>query len=309
MSQGLAHSQPSDEPCATRLDLAQAPSFEAAARTPVARTVGKPAADPTLSTRKLYAGDWAGFVAWCRVQQRAALPATDETLAAYLLAAAPTLSRGALGRRRAAIGAMHREASLPPPRLDAPSRKALRTVAKPSSGAAVLPPSPAVLQRAAVRCPRDLAGLRDRAVLLLVAAMRRPAEQRTSASQPDQDQPNAPTSVSSHPVIPRLSLLALAAEDVRFTESGMVLQLRTRTDGPVPDRTLAVLRAGAADLCPVRALEDWLRQSDTAFGPVFRKVDRWGNVEHAQLGPDAWHGILARRSGRTRPRSAGQRGA
>jgi len=243
------------------------------------------------------------------MQHRAPLPATAETLAAYLLAAAPTLSRGALGRRRAAIGAMHREAGLPPPRLDAPSRKALRTAAKPASGAAALPPSAAVLQRAAARCPRDLAGLRDRAVLLLVAATRLSVERRATAAPTDPDPANDPTATRSRPVIPRLSLLALAAEDVRFIEAGVVLQLRTRSEAPVPDRTLTLFRAGAADLCPVRALEDWLRQSDTAFGPVFRKVDRWGNVEHAQLGPDAWHGILARRSARTRPRSARQRGA
>ena len=36
--------------------------------------------------------------------------------------------------------------------------------------------------------------------------------------------------------------------------------------------------------------------SDTRFGPVFRKVDRWGNVEHRALGPDAVRRILARRS-------------
>jgi len=241
------------------------------------------------------------------MQHRAPLPATDETLAAYLLAAAPTLSRGALGRRRAAIGAMHREAGLSPPRLDATSRKALRDTARPANGAAALPPSAPVLQRAAARCPRDLAGLRDRALLLLVAATRPPVERRENAAPTDPDPANDPTATRGHPVIARLSLLALAAEDVRFTEAGMVLQLRTRSDGPVPDRTLAVLRAGAADLCPVRALEDWLRQSDTVFGPVFRKVDRWGNVEHAQLGPDAWHGILARRGGRPRPRLAGRK--
>jgi len=309
MSQGLVQSSPPDDSRILKSAVAPAPLSNVVTRASPARTVGKPAADPALSTRKLYAGDWAGFVAWCRVQQRAALPATDETLAAYLLAVAPTLSRGALGRRRAAIGAMHREAGLPSPRLDAPSRKALRTAAKPASSAATLPPSAAVLQRAAARCPRDLAGLRDRALLLLVGATRPLVERTKKATPSDPDQPNAPTLVTGHLVVPRLSLLALAAEDVRFTEAGVVLQLRTRSEAPIPDRTLTLFRAGAADLCPVRALEDWLRRSDTAFGPVFRKVDRWGNVEHAQLGPDAWHGILARRSGRTRPRSAGQRGA
>jgi hypothetical protein len=29
---------------------------------------------------------------------------------------------------------------------------------------------------------------------------------------------------------------------------------------------------------------------------VFRKVNRWGQVEHGRLAPDAWHRILARRA-------------
>ena len=62
----------------------------------------------------------------------------------------------------------------------------------------------------------------------------------------------------------------------------------------MPSRTVTLTRTIAAS-CPVRALEEWLRSSETAFGPVFRKVDRWGNVEHGWLGPDAWHRILARR--------------
>ena len=67
------------------------------------RVVGDPVADPTPATLKLYAGDWARFVTWCREQNRPSLPASSATLAAYLLAIAPGLSRGALGRRRAAI--------------------------------------------------------------------------------------------------------------------------------------------------------------------------------------------------------------
>jgi hypothetical protein len=48
----------------------------------------------------------------------------------------------------------------------------------------------------------------------------------------------------------------------------------------------------------VQALRDWLRASDTRFGPVFRKVDRWGNVEHRALGRDAVRRIVARRTPR-----------
>ena len=262
------------------------------------RVVGRPVAAPASSTLQLYAGEWAGFVAWCRHHGLAPLPATSDALAAYLLAAAPQLSRGALGRRRAAIGAMHRQANFPVPRLDAASRKALRTTARPvASSTAKGAPTAASLVRVAARCPRDLAGLRDRALLLLAAATRRSRRQRPEDGALPTDQPDSAGEPDAQVHVPRLFLLSLDAEDVRFTETGAVLRLKSRIDEPEPSRVVTLPRAIVANACPVRALEDWLRSSETMFGPVFRKVDRWGNVEHARLGPDAWRGILARRSG------------
>ena len=35
----------------------------------------------------------------------------------------------------------------------------------------------------------------------------------------------------------------------------------------------------------MRALEAWLEASGCRFGPVFRKVDRWGTIEHAGARP------------------------
>jgi integrase len=45
----------------------------------------------------------------------------------------------------------------------------------------------------------------------------------------------------------------------------------------------------------VRALEAWLQASSCRYGPVFRKIDRWGSVETAALHPYALPRILARR--------------
>jgi len=114
-------------------------------------------------------------------------------------------------------------------------------------------------------CPRDLAGLRDRALLLLLA----------EAS------------------LNRSKLTGLQAEHVRFTAPGVEL-LAENAEG-APKVVVTFLRKPDYAACPVRALEDWLRTSDTAFGPVFRKIDRWENVEHHRLGPDAIRRILLRR--------------
>ena len=48
----------------------------------------------------------------------------------------------------------------------------------------------------------------------------------------------------------------------------------------------------------MQALRDWLESSATRFGPVFRKIDRWGSIEHHRLGTDAIRRILARRAPR-----------
>ena len=109
-------------------------------------------------------------------------------------------------------------------------------------------------------------------------------------------------------LVARLFVLALDAEDVRFTPAGVDLHLRTRIDEAVPSRTVTLTRSAAAATCPVRALEKWLRSSATAFGPVFRKVDRWGNVEHGRLGPHAGHRILARRTNATHRTPSKKRG-
>jgi hypothetical protein len=263
-----------------------------------ARVVGDPVADPTATTLKLYAGDWTRFVAWCREQGCPALPASSETLATYLLAVAPVLSRGSLGRRRAAISTMHRQAGLPTPLLDRDSHNALRAAAKPKQAGLRSRPTTAGLVRMASSCPRDLAGLRDRALLLLAAATLRAKQSRSAV----EGQPDNETAKGGSAGVPRLFLLALDAEHVRFTPSGVTLGVRARTDEAAPSRTVTLTRQATAATCPVRALEDWLGRSDTAFGPVFRKVDRWGNVEHGRLAPDAWHRILARRNGDPRRR-------
>ena len=46
----------------------------------------------------------------------------------------------------------------------------------------------------------------------------------------------------------------------------------------------------------MRALKAWLLASDCAFGPVFRKVDLWGNIEHHQLIPTWCREILLKRA-------------
>jgi len=111
------------------------------------------------------------------------------------------------------------------------------------------PPSPAQLARMAARCPGDLAGLRDRALLLLAAAG-----------------------------FDRAALLLLDRDGVRLTDAGVELILPGPAGGhlleDVPTRIIALRWETAVLACPVCALDAWIRGAGLRFGPVFCKVDR-----------------------------------
>ena len=182
------------------------------------------------------------------------------------------LGRSTLRRRLAAILDQHCRRGLPLP-LDATVRAVLRQDGGIRSQRSP-PPSPARLLRMAARCPPDLAGSRDGALLLLAASG-----------------------------LGRAALVGLDAEHVRFGNAGVQVVLRVAPDGT--RRTISIPRAAEVRLCPGWALEQWLQASDTRYGPVFRKIDRWGNLEHRPLGTDAVRRIPQRRSLRRATRHSG----
>lgn len=248
---------------------------------PPAKPIGDLAAASTrcsgnvsAETQRLYAADWRAFDDWCRLQGLLSLGADVGTVVAFLTEGAKTLSGGALSCRAAAITARHRQSGLASPAADPAVTailRAARCIATPRRPA----PKPlATLIRMAVRCPRDLAGTRDRALLLLAA--------------------NG---------LGRAALIGLDVEHIRFTATAAELSLGSvgdqgaqRTTGEGRGATLVVRRIADRALCPVQALRDWLDTSDTQFGPVFRKIDRWGTLEHHRLGTDAIRWIQTRRA-------------
>jgi hypothetical protein len=211
-------------------------------------------------TRRLYAADWAAFEDWCRQAGRVWLPADAATVADYLREAATSLSAGALGRRAAAIAARHRANLHPAPTRDPAVRAVLRQARRTATPRRPKPKAAAALIRMAIRCPGDLAGMRDRALLLLAASG-----------------------------LGRAALVGLDVEHIRISATAAVLS-QALSGAPV-----AIGRGADRSRCPVQALQDWLDSSQTLFGPVFRKIDRWGALAHHRLGTDAIRRILARR--------------
>ncbi len=235
----------------------------------------QPGGTPAAETARLYAVDWQAFAAWCQEAGMTALPAAAATVAAFLAQAGATCGAGALGRRAAAIAARHRQAGFSPaPTADPAVRAILRAARRSATPRRRPPPRPGQLLRMAAACPGDLAGLRDRALLLLAGAG-----------------------------LGRTALVGLDAEHVRFTATAVELAIRQADSGGGGERPISIPCGATVSTCPVQALRDWLQTSDTRFGPVFRKIDRWGSVEYCRLGTDALRRILARRTPRRLRRS------
>ena len=220
-----------------------------------------PASPETL---RLYAADWTSFETWCATAGQAALPADAATVAAFLSAGTASLSAGALARRVSAISLKHRQQGFGSPTVNETVKAVLRAARRDASPRRRRGPTPVQLTRMAAACGGDLAGLRDRALLLLRAI------------------------AGLGPSV----LVGLDVEHLQFAATELTLSLDA--DGE-PMSRVTVPSAADRSVCPVQALRDWLHVSGTQFGPVFRKIDRWGSVEHRRLAVGSIRAIVGRR--------------
>ena len=90
----------------------------------------------------------------------------------------------------------------------------------------------------------------------------------------------------------------MAREHLHFRSDGALRLLLPRAKGDQVGEGdwIGLPRGKGRDTCPVRALEAWLAAADCRYGPVFRKVDRWGNLSEGALHPDAVRQVLLRRA-------------
>ena len=249
-----------------------APTGTGIAALEAARGYAQDALSP--ATLRAYEADWAHYQAWCRDAGWAPLPATPAGLAAYLSSMAATHSRATIRRRLVAIGQRHRLAgeawAAAHPLIRATLRGMQRRHGVPARQAAAI--GSAEVKRLVATCDAGLAGLRDRALFLLglAAALR------------------------------RSELAAVQREHLHFRSDGALRLLlpRAKGDQAGEGEWIGLSRGKGRDTCPVRALEAWLAAADCRYGPVFRKVDRWGNLSEAALHPDAVRQILLRRAAR-----------
>jgi site-specific recombinase XerD len=241
----------------TALAPTQAATLPAVPEADLAAAVGYARAEKAAATRKAYGSDFAIFRAWCEKRGLNALPATPESVAAFLAVEASSgVKPSTIGRRVAAIRYAHKLAGHEPPTASEAVKATARGIRR-SVGTAPARKAPATADKVramVLATPNTLAGLRDRALLLLgfAGAFR------------------------------RSELVALNVADVEECDGGMRVRVgHSKTDQEGQGVTIGVVPGTVA--CPVKAIKAWLSAAAITEGPIFRPVAKGGHVVNARL--------------------------
>jgi site-specific recombinase XerD len=221
------------------------------------------------NTVRAYQSDWTHFEGWCRARSVCSLPATTETVAFYLTDLSSTLKTGTLVRRISAISQAHQIAGFETPTRSSQVRLVMAGIRR-TSGTAQVAKTPVLvedLRRMVSKLPKNLLGVRDRALLL----------------------------VGFSGAFRRSELVAVDVSDAAVTRDGIVVNIRrSKTDQDGQGRKIGIPYGSNPATCPVRALQDWLQQCGFTEGALFRPIDRFSRVSPQRLSGAAIADIVKR---------------
>jgi integrase len=230
-------------------------------------------AEKSAATREAYAADWRDFAIWCHARAATPLPAHPGLIAAYLSALADQGRRAStIGRKCAAIGHRHKLAGIDPLPTSAEGVRAVLRGIRRTIGTATTQKAPATADLIAKMldgCSQNAIGKRDRAFLAFgfASAMR------------------------------RSELCALAIDDLAEVPDGLRVTIR-RSKGDQTGQGQEIAIPRGYKLRPVEALQTWLACAEINAGPVFRAVDRHGNISPNALNDDSAARIVKRHAAR-----------
>lgn len=198
----------------------------------------------SANTLRGYNSDWEQFTVWCQRNGYPSLPSTPETVAAYISDLAEMKRRiTTIHRHLCSISFAHQTAKLDSPTWDTSVRLCWAGIRK-NYGTPRSKKTPLLIEeiyRIIPLLPRDLRGIRDKALLLVgfTGAFR------------------------------RSELTALNWEDISIRDRGAIVTLRrSKTDQEGQGRNVP-LPARPDELCPVTALLEWQLQSGNETGAIF----------------------------------------
>lgn len=207
------------------------------------------------NSRRSYRSDLTQFIAW-----GGTIPASPELVATYLASHADQHAVATLSRRLVSIGKAHTAQGLPTPTDTELVKATLRGIRR-THGSAQRQVAPAVKEDvlAMVAALIGTKGIRDRALLLIgfAGAFR------------------------------RSELTSLTVADIEQVQQGLIVTVaRSKTDQEGRGRKVAIPYARGT-VCPVLALQQWLTAADITEGPIFRGVNRHGQIAESAITPQA----------------------
>jgi len=215
-------------------------------------------ASKAKNTLRGYQSDWRAFCAWCEGQNVCPFPSTPETVASYIAECAAHLKPGSIQRRLNAIAEAHKAAGLDSPTHAALVANTMKGIRR-TLGTAPAQKAPTLTDdiRAMVDAvDAGLIGARDRALILLgfAGAFR------------------------------RSELIALDAGDCTFGKDGLTIALRrSKIDQEGQGRRIGIPYGANPDTCPVRNVQDWINRAGIVAGPLFRSINRHGQIQPGRL--------------------------
>jgi integrase len=214
------------------------------------------AASLSEGTKKGYQQDIAHFEAW-----GGSIPASAETIAAYLADLATSYKTATIVRRVTALSKAHDAMGAANPTKSELVRATMRGI-KRTLGTASKEAKPILREDLfqMLDCMGDgTKDMRDKALLLLgfAGAFR------------------------------RSELVGLDVADIDHVRQGIVVILRrSKTDQNGAGRKIGI-PFGRSKWCPVKQLADWLEHAKIATGPLFRGINRHGHVAEERLSGEA----------------------
>jgi len=216
------------------------------------------------NTRRAYRSDLEHFADW-----GGAIPATPETVAAYLSDHAAVLSVATLKRRLAAISVAHEARGRPSPTSTKLVQATLRGIQR-THGAPQRQAKPLLVEdllRIMALLGNRPKDIRDKALLLIGFAG----------------------------VFRRSELIAVNCNDIEIVHQGMIITIRrSKTDQTGQGRRIGIPMARGR-YCPVHAYECWIDVAETDTGPIFRSVTRHGQVTADRLSTRSVSDIIKER--------------
>jgi integrase len=215
-------------------------------------------ASKSENTLRGYSADWRDFCGWSEAHGVSPLPATPETVAAYIAECAGHLKTGSIQRRLNAIAEAHKAVRAESPThspLVANTMKGIRRTlgTAPAQKAATLTDDIRAMLGAT---DAGTIGFRDQALILLgfAGAFR------------------------------RSELIGFDVGDCNFGRDGLTVTLRkSKTDQTGEGRKIGIPYGANPDTCPIRTIQAWIEQAARSTGPLFRSINRHGKVKSRRL--------------------------